>query len=225
MRVSVLFAALLALAPAPAAAQSDAVQALVGAWEISNADRDRACGVTFRAEATAGGFRLDLDRAACAAAFPPLKDVAAWSLVGDDTVRLVDGKGQVLFEFTEVESGLYESLRPGQPLTFLQTAAAAGPPARTPEQVAGDWHVVRGGGAPICTLTLLTAPAGNDDFALRVKPGCDRSLVRFGLAAWQMDRGELLLKSSRGQTWRFEDSAGAWQRIPEGAEPMMLVKP
>ncbi len=216
---------LAALAPVTAAAQSDAAKALAGPWEISNADHDKICAVTLRAEPTSGGLKLDFDRAACGTNFPPLKEAAAWDLIGDNVVRVVGAKGKVLYEFTEVEAGTYESLRPGQPLTFLQSAAAVAPPPRTAEQMTGDWSVVRGANAPSCTLTLTLTAAGNDEFALKVQPGCDPVVAGFGPVSWHMDHGDLFLKSARGPSWRFEDSDGTWQRVPEGKDPIMLVRP
>ena len=35
--------------------QSDPVAAVVGAWELSNADHDKTCRLNFRADAAAGG--------------------------------------------------------------------------------------------------------------------------------------------------------------------------
>ncbi len=99
---------LAALAPVTAAAQSDAAKALAGPWEISNADHDKICAVTLRAEPTSGGLKFDFDRAACGTNFPPLKEAAAWDLIGDNVVRVVGAKGKVLYEFTEVEAGTYE---------------------------------------------------------------------------------------------------------------------
>jgi hypothetical protein len=211
------------LVPLKAAAQSDAAKALAGPWEISNADHDKTCAITLRADTTP--FKLEFDRAACGVDFPPLKEATAWELIGDDVVRVVGAKGKVLYEFTEVESGTYESLRPGQPLTFLQSAAALGPPPHTAEQMTGDWSVVRGSSAPICTLTLAMTAAGKDEYAIKVQPGCDPVVIAFGPASWHMEHGELVLKSTRGPTWRFEDNDGTWQRVPEGRDAIMLVRP
>ncbi len=215
-----------ALAPLAAAAQvSDTVKELAGAWEVSTADRDQTCVVTFKAEPAPGGFKLEFDKTACAAKFPPLKDVAAWN-VANDSVRLNDARGRMIYDFTEVEDGMYESLKTGQPLTFLQSAAAAQAAVQTVEQTSGEWNVVRSAGTPICTLTLSTTPAKSaGDLVLQVKPGCDATVTRFAPTLWQMDRGELVLKSARGQIWRFEDISGAWQRIPAEADPVILTRP
>ena len=215
-------------APIEVAAQpSDAVKNAVGSWEISNADRDRTCIVVFKADPTPGGYKLDFDKTACTVAFPPLNDVAAWNLVADDSVRLLDAKGKTVFEFNEVENGMYESLRPGQPLTFLQNAAAAAATTavHSTDELAGDWRFVRGTGATICTVTLTKTAAGKDDFALKLNPGCDATVTRFAPSSWQIDHGELVLKSAKGQTWRFEESdASTWQRIPEGPDPLLLMR-
>ena len=131
MRALARFAAMIfaALIPTVASAQSDAAKALVGAWEISNADHDKTCSITLGIENAAGGLKLDFNRTGCGADFPPLKEAGAWNLIGDNVIQVLNPKGKVLYEFTEVEGGIYESLRPGQPLTFLQNAAAAWPHA------------------------------------------------------------------------------------------------
>jgi Protease inhibitor Inh len=209
----------------PSPASSEAFKAVLGNWEISNADRDRTCAVTFRADPSGSVFKLDLDKG-CAGKMPELKDAVAWTIGGLDIVRLLDGKGKPVMEFTEVESGTYEAQRPGEGVFFMQSAAvAAGPVGLSTDQMAGDWNVVRGSGKPVCTITLTNAAAGADSFALRLKPGCDAFVTRFGPAAWYMDRGELVLRSKGGQFWRFEaNDPTNWQRVPEGRDPISLVR-
>ena len=221
-----LFAATLSQAQNPPPAMpSDAAAALAGAYEISNADHDLICSVTLKAEPGPGGMKLDFNRADCAGKFPALKDVTAWSLVGDNTVKLTDSKGKAFYEFTEAENGMYEFLKAGQPLTFLQSAAAAANVVRTIEQMTGDWGVVRGSGDPVCTFTLLNKPTATvGDLTVQVQPGCDAGIARFAATAWQMDKSELLVKNGRNQIWRFGENDGIWQRIPEGPDAIMLVK-
>lgn len=204
---------------------SEAISSLAGPWEMSNADRDQTCMLTLKAETGSGGnYKLEFDKPGCAAKFPPLKDVTAWTLTGDSNVRLVDGRGRVIYDFTEVESGMYESLKAGQPLTFLQTAASAAQAVRTVEQMMGDWSVVRGN-AEICILSLSNTLASPGEMAMQTKPGCDGAVTRFAPTTWQIDHGELVMKSARGQIWRFEDNNGIWERrIPREAEALMLTK-
>jgi hypothetical protein len=74
-------------------------------------------------------------------------------------------------------------------------------------------------------LTLTSTAASGDYFTLRVKPGCDAFVARFGPTTWRMDRGELILSSPRGQSWRFEENdVNTWQRIPETPDPVLLVR-
>ena len=40
-----------------------------------------------------------------------------------------------------------------------------------------------------------------------------------------MDRGELVLVPARGNPWRFEEIDNvSWRRLPESADPIMLVR-
>src|SRR5262245_23109510 len=56
---------------------SGVAKELIGAWEISNSDRDKRCPVTFSVDPAPGGFKLEFE-ADCA--IGPLKQVVAWTL-------------------------------------------------------------------------------------------------------------------------------------------------
>ena len=222
------FVAAFALVLAPAAAQQsvlgDSAQALIGSWEFSNADRDKRCTLTFRTDAAATGMRLEFDRG-CAALFPFIKEIVGWSRGQNDFLRLLDAKGQSVLEFSEVESRIYEAPRPGEGILFIQASTAVGPPPKEADQMFGDWALARAGKS-ICGMTLANTPAGDDFYALKLKPGCDQLVTRFAPTAWQMDRGELVLKNARGTTWRFaEGENAAWTRVPEGPQPLTLARP
>ncbi len=221
--VTIMLTALLAPLPAQAQAPSDAVNAIAGGWEISTADREKACNLTFKTDAVKGGFKVEFDKA-CATVFPPIKEVEAWSLVKDD-LRLLDAKGRVVFDFTEVETGMYEAERRNEGLYFLQSHASAAPAARTAEDMFGDWIVGRAG-KPVCTLSLTSNGAGGEmGYALRVQPGCDGTALRFSPVGWRMDRGELVLSSANGQSLRFEEAEpNKWQRVPESADGLTMSR-
>jgi Protease inhibitor Inh len=227
--------ALLGLAAAIAASQAHAQQSvtnsetfktMIGKWEISNADRDRTCALTFKADPSGTLFKLEVDKA-CPVQMPELKDVTGWTIGGLDLVKLMDAKGKSIFEFSEVENGMFEAQRPGEGIFFMQNAAAAaGVVGISLETMAGDWGVVRGSGKTVCTITLTNAAAGSDAFALKLKPGCEAFVTGFGPVAWYMDRGELVLKSkTAGRFWRFEaNDPTNWQRVPDSREPVNLVR-
>jgi hypothetical protein len=203
---------------------NEAAQAMVGTWEFSNADRDKRCTLTFRTDAGVAGMKLEFDKD-CAKVFPFIKEIAGWSIAENDFLRLLDPKGKPVLEFSEVESALFEAPRPGEGILFIQSAAAAGPAPKLAEQMTGEWSLVRGAGKALCTLALTDTPAGID-LAVRVRPGCDPAIVRFAPGTWSMDRSELVLKGARDATWRFSESdeGGTWQRVPDGADPLMMVK-
>ena len=205
--------------PAP----SEAANSIVGAWEFSNADRDKICRFNFRADAATSGYKLDIDKN-CPSLFPTTKDIVAWAVDNFGGLRLLDANGNAVIELNEAEAGLYDGFEPGQGRYVLQSAAAVAP-VRSAEDMVGDWAIARGTGKPICVLSLATNPAGADALMIKIKPGCDAMVTRFAPNSWRMDQGELLLLSSRGQTWHFEENdANTWQRVPESSDPVLLVR-
>jgi hypothetical protein len=208
--------------PQPRSGGDDAASAIVGAWEFSDADHNRVCRFTFRAEPAPGGRRLEVDKS-CASLFPSTKDISGWALNNYGDLSLLDARGGPVIELTEVESGMYDGFTPTEGRYVLQTAAAA--PMRSAQEMVGDWAVARGTGKPICTLTLANSPAAGGAMALRLKAGCDPLVTRFNPNAWRMDEGELVLLSARGQSWQFEENdANTWQRVPESADPILLLR-
>jgi hypothetical protein len=212
---------------AAASAQStmlgDSAKALVGTWEFSNADRDKICSAIFKSDPTKVGFKVEFDKG-CSSLFPLVSDVAGWTFADNDLLRLLDAQGKALVEFSEVEDGIYEAPTPGLGVLFLQNPAAAGPPPKPPDQVAGDWAITRRGGPPICTLTL-SANAAKDGFVVLVKPGCDAAISKLNFTQWRLDDDELMLVPARGTPWRFEEGDnGTWNRVPAGADQLALVR-
>jgi hypothetical protein len=230
LRVALIGLAIVGSAPAWAqstATQStilgDSAKAVIGSWEFSNADRDKICTATFKSDPTRVGFKVEFD-ANCPTLFPLVSDVAGWTFPEGDLLRLLDAQGKALVEFSEVEDGIYEAPTPGVGVLFLQNAASAGPAPKPAEQLAGNWAIKRGPDKLLCSLTLANTPL-RDDLALTVKPGCDATIVRVGFTQWRMDRGELVLVSTRGISWRFEEvDATTWRRLPETADPITLVR-
>ena len=215
-----LFAALVFPVAAHAQAVSDEAKELEGTWEISNADRDKICNVTLAAEKAPHGLKLSFDPA-CAEAFEITKDIVAWQL-DKDGLHFVDAKGEALIDLDEVEKGIFEGMRPGEGRYFVQSLAAVRTEAK-PEQVFGEWQVSRGSDEPICVITLLDKRSG-DNYSLSLKQGCGAQVTGFAPVSWNIDRGELVISSAKG-TWRFEEAGEiAWRRVPEGNDPLWLVR-
>src|SRR5260370_7898894 len=200
----------------------DAVNAMIGVWEFSNADHNKVCRFTFRTEAAPGGRRVDVDKN-CAGLFPSTKDISGWAVDNYGGLRLLDKQSEAVMELTEAESGMYDGFTPGEGRNILQSAAAA--PMRSAEDMIGDWVIARGSGKAICTLTLANSPAGVDALALRLKAGCDPLVMRFNPNAGRMDQRELLPLSAPGHSSPFEESAPhTWQRVPESAAAIWWVR-
>jgi Protease inhibitor Inh len=200
----------------------DAVNAMLGAWEFSDADHNRICHFTFRGEAASGGHRVDVDKG-CVSLFPSTKNILGWALNNYGDLSLLDSHGEAVIELSQVESGMYDGFSPAEGRYVLQTAASA--PVRSADDMVGDWAVARSTGKPICTLTLANNPAAGGALALRMKAGCDPLVTRFNPNAWRMDQGELVLLSARGQSWQFEENdPNTWQRVPESADPILLLR-
>jgi Protease inhibitor Inh len=203
----------------------DAFHNMIGAWEFSNADHDKICHFNFRSDQVPRGYRIEIDKN-CPSLFPSTKEIVAWAVDNYGGLRLLDEHGEAVVELTLVEGGMYDGFKPEEGRYILQAAAAV-QQVRTADDLVGDWAVTRSAGKPICMLSLANSPApsGNDNLALKIKPGCDTLVTRFGPTAWRMDNGELVLYSARGQIWRFEENdKDTWQRLPETADPVLLVR-
>jgi hypothetical protein len=201
---------------------SETGNAMIGAWEFSNADRDKICRFSFRPETATGGYKLDIDKN-CASIFPTTKDIVGWAVDNFGGLRLLNAGGNAVIELSLAEVGLYDGFEPEQGRYVLQSIAAA--PVRSAEDMVGDWAIARGTGKPVCVLTLANSPVGTDALTLKMKPGCDPMVTRFAPNSWRMDQSELVLLSARGQTWRFEENdANTWQRVPESSDPVLLVR-
>ena len=197
---------------------------MVGQWELSTAGRDKTCVVTLKNEASPQGLKLELDKG-CGEVLPFTKAIVAWSVKGLDIVRLQDAKGQSIIDVTEVESGIFEGLRQGEGVYLLQNLAAARALSKSADQLIGDWSMVRGSGKAICGLTLTNTETTPENFAVYLKPRCDPSVAAFAPTLWRIERGELLLRSAKGETWRFEaDDNAQWRRVPDSADPLILTR-
>ncbi|WP_414709643.1 AprI/Inh family metalloprotease inhibitor [Rhodopseudomonas sp.] len=224
MVVAALAAWLSGEAPAWAQDAGALKKQMLGQWELSTAERSKTCVVTLKNEATAQGFRLELEPT-CAAALPFTKEIAGWSLKGLDIVRLQDAAGQSVIDFTEVESGILEGLRSGEGIYILQNLIAARSLAKSMDQMIGDWSMVRGNGQSICGLTLTNTEAAPDNFQVFLKPRCDPAVAAFAPTMWRLERGALLLMSANGEVWRFEaDDNAQWRRTPDSVDPLILLR-
>jgi len=226
--ISVVAAVLAWLAGAPQVCAQDAStlkKDMIGQWELATTDRSKTCVVTLKADTSPQGFKLELEPG-CATALPFTADITAWSIKGlGDIVRLQDTAGQPVIDFTEVETGIFEGLRTGEGVYILQNLAAARSLAKSMDQMIGDWAMVRGNGQAICGLTLTNTEAGQDNFQVFLKPKCDPAVAAFAPTQWRLEHGQILLLSASGETWQFEaDDNAQWRRVPDSADPLIMLR-
>jgi Protease inhibitor Inh len=219
-----MLAPLALLHPAAAQDASTLKKDMIGQWELSTTERSKTCVVTLKGDAAAQGLKLELEPN-CAKALPFAKDIAAWNVKGLDIVRLQDASGQPVIDFTEVESGIFEGVRQNEGVYILQNLAAARSLAKSMDQMIGDWAMVRSNDQVICGLTLTNTDAGQDNFQVFLKPKCDPVVTAFAPTRWRLERGQILLMSNKGEVWQFEaDDNAQWRRVPESAEPLIMLR-
>ncbi|WP_315774075.1 MULTISPECIES: AprI/Inh family metalloprotease inhibitor [unclassified Bradyrhizobium] len=197
---------------------------MIGQWELATTERSKTCVVTLKPDAAPRGQKLELEPG-CAAALPFTKDIAGWNVKGLDIVSLQAANGEAVIDFTEVEAGIFEGLRQGEGVYILQNLAAARSLAKSMDQMIGDWAMVRGNGATICSLVLTNNDAGHDNFQVFVKPKCDAAIAAFAPSQWRLEHGQMMLMSDRGETWRFEaDDNAQWRLVPDSANPLIMLR-
>ncbi|CCD97542.1 AprI/Inh family metalloprotease inhibitor [Bradyrhizobium sp. STM 3809] len=198
---------------------------MIGQWELATTERSKTCVMTFKPDAGQRGLKLEMEPA-CATALPFTKDIAGWNVKGlGDIVSLQSANGEAVIDFTEVEAGIFEGLRQGEGVYILQNLAAARSLAKSMDQMIGDWSMVDGNGAAVCSLVLTNTDAGNDNFQVFVKPKCDPKVAAFAPTQWRLEHGQMMLMSARGETWKFEaDDNAQWRLVPDSATPLIMLR-
>ncbi|MEX2127747.1 MAG: AprI/Inh family metalloprotease inhibitor [Xanthobacteraceae bacterium] len=219
---------------APAIAQAPAtkpvppeVRALAAQYELTNADATRKCPVTLETKPADSGFLLAFDRNVCGPLFGFLSEVAVWNAGVAGAILLVAPDGRTVTEFTEGVGGVYEAIRENDAVYFLANLQFVDPATRVQiSDLYGEWKLSRPDGTAICRITLTDEVAGNEQFTARVQPKCDAAITQFGPAIWQLERGDVVLRSATGESLRFErQESGAWAKVPDKPRPLLMSRP
>ncbi len=220
-----VLAAIICASPVRSQEATDLQKEMIGQWELATADRSKTCVVTMKNDTVPQGLKLELEPD-CAKALPFTKDITAWSIKGlGDIVRLQDKAGEAVIDLTEVESGIFEGNRSGEGIYILQNLEAARSLAKSMDQMIGDWAMVHGDGQSICGITLTNNEANADNFQAFLKPKCDPAIAAFAPTQWRLDHGQILLIADSGETWTFEaDDNAQWRRVPDSADPLILLR-
>ena len=131
MRLAALLAVTVFAAGAASASVDAAALRASGDWRLSEVGGKIACTLTLTSQASFAGFELKAPLA-CRRAFPPLRDVAAWSLDDKGGIVLADAKAQPIVTFPALAKeapakGPYETKAPDGHTWRLELVKSAGP--------------------------------------------------------------------------------------------------
>jgi hypothetical protein len=213
---------------APAAKPDPAdVRNLTANYELTNADATLKCTIALETRPAGRGFYLGYDRTVCNPRFGFLGEVAAWLPGVAGAILMIAPDGHIVTEFTEGVGGVYEAIRENDGVYFFANLQFVDPAERV--QIAdlyGDWVLSRPSAPETCRITLTDEVMGSELFAVRVQPGCDPAILLGGLATWQLERGDIALRSANGDTLRFErGEENVWMKVPEKPRPLNLSRP
>lgn len=207
------------------------VRNLAASYELSNADATLKCTITLETKPAGRGLFLAYDRAVCNPRFGFLGEITAWVPGIAGAILLIAPDGRTVTEFTEGVGGVYEAIRENDGVYFFANLQFVDPSERVQTaDLIGVWNLSRIDNpkdpAKNCAITLTDEVAGDQLFNLRVLPQCDAAIVQAGLETWQLERGDIVLRTRRGEALRFEKNEGnTWVKVPEKPRPMTLTRP
>lgn len=214
------------------------VRNLSAHYELTNADGTLRCPISLEPKPAGRGFTLVFDRNICHPRFGFLGDVAGWLPGIAGAILMIAADGRVVTEFTEGVGGVYEAIRENDGVYFFANQQFVDPADRVqPADLFGEWILARPesdeeakaaiSSSAHCVMGLTEEVAGDQLFVLRVGSGCDTKLVPSGLQAWQLERGDIVLRFQNGDALRFEksDDDRRWNKVPERPEPLVLSRP
>lgn len=215
--------------PDPALAAT--AQKLAGAYRLMSADGTRICLLTLKTAPAGGLFALEINAAACTT-IPFAADATGWTPDPSGAIRLRAADGRLVAEFTEATGGTYEALREGDGVYFLASPTAVQVIEVSPEEMLGDWALVRAAGTPpLCRWTLTdravpATPARPAGFAVTGDKACP-GIGDFSPGAWRIEGGNVVITAASGtQLLRFaRQEDGSWAKTPERGRPLLLTRP
>jgi hypothetical protein len=206
---------------------SEEARLLASNYELTNADGTLRCPIGLEARAAGAGLALMFERDKCNSMFGFLGEVAGWAPGMAGAILFVAPNGKVVAEFTEGVGGTYEAIRENDGVYFLANLQFVDPAQQVQvTELYGEWQFSAPDGPPICRIELSDDIAGDGIFIARVKPECDATIARFAPVLWQYERGDIVLRSKGGDTWRFEgQESGVWTKVPDKPRPLVLSRP
>ena len=139
-------------------------------------------------------------------------------------MRLLDSKGAVILDFTEVESHMYEAERKGEGLFFMRTQAAIKAATVTPEQLFGEWTLLQEIREAALQAHALQRLGRRGSYRITVKPGCDAAIAGLGLATWRLESTSCCSSAAAGPGASRKATPAPGNAFPPSADPMVLMR-
>jgi hypothetical protein len=221
-----LAAAVTAPMPAPVAARVEpgqaSARATVGPWRLSEVGGKIGCTLTLTGAPATAGWEVKAPLA-CRGAFPPLKEVTAWTLDAEGALALTDSEGRRIVAFATGASGPLEAKAPDGKTWRLELAG----PARaltSRERMSGPFRLSGAGGTTLCEMTLRADIFGRDGW---VTPGtCAPAWVAKGFSVWTLKDGRLTLMDRKRKAVLVLKPAdsGSYQASDPAEGPLSLTR-
>ena len=197
-----------------------AVSAAVGQWRLTEAAGKVACTLTLTGAATAGGWEVRAPLA-CRGAFPPLREVAAWTFSPQNELVLSDTQARRIVAFPQPIAGAYETKAPDGKTWRLEPSGLHR--LLTPrERMSGAFRLT--GAAWQCDLTLRADIFGRAGWIAVGQ--CAAPLSTKGLSIWTFKDGRLLLmdRTHKPVLSLKAGDPGAFVAADPKAEPVTLTR-
>lgn len=187
----VALAGLLLASPALAA---DPVDHAGAYWISGVSEGAESCDVTLGTEPVIGGWSLELAKD-CYTEFKLSRDIAAWTVGADGSVRFIDPLRKVLVSFEPVEIGGFVA-DIGGPEPIALDRAVNEPELTEQDRMSGQWVVTRMGGDIQCRLASTSDQAGRKG---KLTPGAGCKAPWSSLTRWEAKGGRIQLFDGKGK--------------------------
>jgi len=194
----------------------------VGDWRLSDVRGRVSCTLRLTNEAGPGGAAVKASLA-CRRAFPPLKDLSAWSTDGQGGILLVNAAKAPIVTFTPQAGGAYEAKAPDGKIWRLDPARpAAALTAR--QRMTGVYRLNGPGGGPLCELNFTSnalGTAGGASPGVCLSPWTDKPF-----AYWTLKAGRLTFLDRRRRPFLVmrSDAPGAFITADPRDQAITLVR-
>lgn len=217
-----LFASVLALAPAAWAQAPAAPKAMLGSWVLAqDGEGSPTCTLTLQAPQVIGGFALTVP-ARCARVTDAAADFYAWYLNAKGDLVLADATRKPVLAFSPMDGGWATSGEGAGPFLLSRPIR----PRTAQEQMTGRWNIAAIGGVPLCQLSFTSDAAGRTGAVSRAG-GCATAWLDRGWTSWRRDGDTLQILDKRGRvafTLRRADLVTFEARIA-GNQTVFLTRP